>query len=123
MPSITETYMAGVVVKRIIDNEDGTKIVSVYSEDGELQSEETIEDGVVVNNIVETVSPEEAVLALLANIPPEAVASAVSAGALLVAKAGDLWDALLKVADSNTAKPLLDKIVDVALTVALEQQS
>lgn len=63
------------------------------------------------------------VLAALAAMDPADARKAVAAGALLVSKAGDLWDALLGVSESNTAKPLLDKIVDVALTVALAEDT
>lgn len=46
-------------------------------------------------------------------------ARAAMAGALLVARAGDLWDALLKIADSNTARDAIEVVTDVALSAAL----
>lgn len=52
-------------------------------------------------------------------ISPEDQARAAIAGALLVSKAGDLWAALLKIAESNTARDAIEIVTDVALTAAL----
>jgi hypothetical protein len=46
-------------------------------------------------------------------------ARCVPSAALLVARAGDLWDALLKIADSNTARDAIEVVTDVALSAAL----
>lgn len=82
-------------------------------------------DGVMVSRVEvpdeSTPGDPAPILAALAAIDPDEARKAVAAGALLVSKAGELWDALTSVAESNTAKPLLDKIVDVALTVALSE--
>lgn len=66
----------------------------------------TGEDGPPVTGTPEPISPEDQ-------------ARAAIAGALLVSKAGDLWTALLKIAESNTARDAIEVITDVALSAAL----
>ena len=51
--------------------------------------------------------------------PPVQLAQVLALGLGFVNRAGDLWDALLKVSDTNTAKPALEVVTDVALRAAL----
>ena len=57
------------------------------------------------------------------NTPEHIQEAAVAAGAGLVAKAGDLWDALLACSHSNTARPAIEVITDIALNAALPPET
>lgn len=105
-------HPSGNVVERLVDHGDGTGTRTTYAADGSP----TVTD---VTGL--PVAPPPLPIQALAASDPEATSRAVAAGALLVERAGALWDALLEVAPTNTAKPLLDQIVDVALTAALDQ--
>lgn len=107
----------GNVVEQVVDRGDGTGTRTTYGPGGGITAVEEL-TGLP---IAEAPSNLDAALALLGETDPANMARAIAAGALLVSKAGVLWDALLEVAPSNTAKPLLDQIVDVALTAALQQ--
>ncbi len=115
MPNERATNYDGDLVEEIVDNGDGTGLRISY-EGGEVVDTEAIELPALV---VEEPTNEERVLAYLTSLPPGQAGKAIALGSLMVDRAGELWDALVEVAPTNTAKPLLDKIVDTALTVAL----
>ena len=52
-------------------------------------------------------------------LDPEIRAAAIVAAAALVGRAGDLWTAYGSCSPSNTARPALQILTDVALTAAL----
>lgn len=75
-----------------------------------------------VTDAVTTVTPGDTTpmpLDVLAALDADTLAKVIAAGSGLVARAGDLWDALTEIAETNTARPAIEIITDVALTAAL----
>lgn len=68
-------------------------------------------------------APPPSALDVIAQLDPATAAAAVAAGAGLVAKAGDLWDALLACSHTNTARPAIEVITDIALNAALPAET
>lgn len=56
---------------------------------------------------------------LLAALDPPMAAAVITAAVGIVERAGDLWDALLVCSPSNTARPAIEILTDIALTSAL----
>jgi len=54
--------------------------------------------------------------ALLSTIPPEHLEWAITVGATLAYRAGDLYAALEDIAMSNTARPAIEIVTEVALS-------
>lgn len=52
-------------------------------------------------------------------IDPAAAAHLYVFGATIVARAGDLWDALTQISHTNTARPAIEIVTDAALKAAL----
>lgn len=100
----------GNVIVRVVDHGDGTGTRSRYDADGVEVETEQIDCPIPA--LVEGTDP-------LADVDPATIRAAVAAGALLVSRAGDLWDALVEIADTNTAKTAIEIVTDVALQAAL----
>jgi len=108
MSNETSTDYNGVVRERIIDNEDGTGIKTTYNAAGGQVS---------VTPLTGLPLPEAPSTAdLLAAIPPERLAWAIAVGATLASRAGDLYAALEDIALSNTARPAIEIVTEVALS-------
>jgi len=72
--------------------------------DGELVSEEVVDD------------EPPSIDTLLQGVPVEQVAWAITVGATLASRAGDLYAALEDIALSNTARPAIEIVTEVALS-------
>lgn len=96
------------ISERITDNGDGTGIKTIYNAAGE-QTSATQLTGLPM---VEPPSATD----LLAAIPPEHLAWAIAVGATLASRAGDLYAALEDIALSNTARPAIEIVTEVALS-------
>jgi len=108
MSNETSTDYNGVVRERIIDNGDGTGIKTTYNAAGG-QTSVTPLTGLPLPEAPSTVD-------LLAAIPPERLAWAITVGATLASRAGDLYAALEDIALSNTARPAIEIVTEVALS-------
>jgi len=72
-------------------------------------------DGELVSEVVVDDEPPS-IETLLSTIPPEHLEWAITVGATLASRAGDLYAALEDIALSNTARPAIEIVTEVALS-------
>lgn len=109
MTTTTSVILDGRLIESTVDHGDGTATVTRYDDAGEIVS------------TAQAPLPDVPVNPL-ADLDPAAMRAAVMAGAALAARASDLQDALAAIATSNTARPAIRIVTDVALTAALTNQ-
>ena len=109
-----ESYLDGQLVERITDHGDGTGTLETFDAAGEVIATELVPRSIPAGELDQPAD-------LLAGLDPAAIRAAVHAGALLVGRAGDLWEALTAISSTNTARPALEIVTDVALQAALAE--
>lgn len=113
-----------------VTHADGSRTVTDLPDDGSPGTVTTYGPKGKVVEVVEVPgqaapapAPEDnarqALVTIAQRIPPEQMGRAVLVGAALVARAGDLWDALTAIPDHDDARPSIEIVTDVALTAAL----
>ena len=103
----------GRIIEQTLDNGDGTGTHTVFHDDG-TETATQLTDLPIVEEPPETAADK------LAKLAPEQAEAVVSLGLGLVMQAGPMWDAMNKMSPTNTARPVLDVIVTVALDAGLQ---
>ena len=103
----------GKIVEQTLDNGDGTGTHTVFHDDG-TETVTQLTDLPIIEVPPETAADK------LAKLAPEQAEAVVTLGLGLVMQAGPMWDAMTKMSASNTARPVLDVIVTVALEAGLQ---
>lgn len=103
----------GRIIEQTLDNGDGTGTHTVFHDDG-TETVTQLTDLPIIEEPPETAADK------LAKLAPEQAEAVVSLGLSLVMKAGPMWDAMNKMSPTNTARPVLDVIVTVALDAGLQ---
>ena len=103
----------GRIIEQTLDNGDGTGTHTVYHDDG-TETVTQLTDLPIIEVPPETAADK------LAKLAPEQAEAVVTLGLGLVIQAGPMWDAMNKMSPTNTARPVLDVIVTVALEAGLQ---
>ena len=103
----------GRIVEQTLDNGDGTGTHTVFHDDG-TETVTQLTDLPIIEVPPETAADK------LTKLAPEQAEAVVSLGLGLVMQAGPMWDAMNKMSPTNTARPVLDVIVTVALEAGLQ---
>lgn len=103
----------GKIVEQTLDNGDGTGTHAVFHDDG-TETVTALTDLPIIEVPPETAADK------LTKLAPEQAEAVVSLGLGLVMQAGPMWDAMNKMSPTNTARPVLDVIVTVALDAGLQ---
>ena len=103
----------GRIIEQTLDNGDGTGTLTVFHDDG-------TETGTQLTDLPIVEVPPETASDKLAKLAPEQAEAVVTLGLGLVMQAGPMWDAMTKMSPTNTARPVLDVIVTVALDAGLQ---
>lgn len=106
-------FQNGRIVEQTLDNGDGTGTHTVFHDDG-TETVTQLTDLPIIEEPPETAADK------LAKLAPEQAEAVVTLGLGLVMQAGPMWDALNKMSPTNTARPVLDVIVTVALDAGLQ---
>lgn len=97
----------GNIVSRLVDNGDGTGTLTTYDANGDVLDTDSL-TGLALPAPVD-------IAGLLAETDPEHVAWAVTVGATLASRAGDLYAALEDISLANTARPAIEIVTDSVL--------
>ena len=103
----------GRIIEQTIDHGDGTGTLTVFHDDG-TETVTQLTDLPIIEEPPETAADK------LAKLDPAQAEAVVTLGLGLVMQAGPMWDALSKMSATNTARPVLDVIVTVALDAGLQ---
>ncbi len=103
----------GRIIEQTLDNGDGTGTHTVFHDDG-TETVTQLTDLPIIEVPPETAADK------LAKLAPEQAEAVVTLGLGLVMQAGPMWDAMNKMSPTNTARPVLDVIVTVALEAGLQ---
>ena len=109
----TTIFQDGRIIEQTLDNGDGTGTHTVFHDDGT----ETV---TALTDLPIFEEPPETAADKLTKLAPEQAEAVVTLGLGLVMQAGPMWDAMTKMSASNTARPVLDVIVTVALDAGLQ---
>ena len=109
----TTIFQDGRIIEQTLDNGDGTGTHTVFHDDG-TETVTQLTDLPIIEEPPETAADK------LAKLAPEQAEAVVTLGLGLVMQAGPMWDALNKMSPTNTARPVLDVIVTVALDAGLQ---
>jgi len=103
----------GRIIEQTIDHGDGTGTHTIFHDDG-TETVTQLTDLPIIEVPPETAADK------LAKLAPEQAEAVVTLGLGLVMQAGPMWDAMNKMSPTNTARPVLDVIVTVALEAGLQ---
>ncbi len=103
----------GRIIEQTLDNGDGTGTLTVFHADG-TETVTQLTDLPIIEVPPETAADK------LAKLDPAQAEAVVTLGLGLVMQAGPMWDAMNKMSPTNTARPVLDVIVTVALDAGLQ---
>ena len=103
----------GRIIEQTIDHGDGTGTLTVFHDDG-TETVTQLTDLPIIEVPPETAADK------LTKLAPEQAEAVVTLGLGLVMQAGPMWDAMNKMSPTNTARPVLDVIVTVALEAGLQ---
>lgn len=106
-------FQNGRIIEQTLDNGDGTGTHTVFHDDG-TETVTQLTDLPIVEEPPETAADK------LAKLAPAQAEAVVTLGLGLVMQAGPMWDAMNKMSPTNTARPVLDVIVTVALEAGLQ---
>ena len=109
----TTIFQDGKIIEQTLDNGDGTGTHTVFHDDG-TETVTQLTDLPIIEIPPETAADK------LAKLAPEQAEAVVTLGLGLVMQAGPMWDAMNKMSPTNTARPVLDVIVTVALEAGLQ---
>ena len=110
----TRTYDLNGVLETVDTNYgDGTGTLTVFHDDG-TETVTHLTDLPIIEVPPETAADK------LAKLDPAQAEAVVTLGLGLVMQAGPMWDAMNKMSPTNTARPVLDVIVTVALDAGLQ---
>ena len=109
----TTIFQDGKIIEQTLDNGDGTGTHTVFHDDG-------TETATQLTDLPIIEVPPETAADKLAKLDPAQAEAVVTLGLGLVMQAGPMWDAMNKMSPTNTARPVLDVIVTVALDAGLQ---